>query len=771
MNAILNSGRLNAFRLNAIARPLWMKRAAIVSITLNGSPLRVRAGSVSIRNMLNDAPDTATFTVMAVASSRPPTGGRVRIVAGVPLETSVLFAGRLQRVTETYVGRPATVAWQCDAIDDTAAADWIRPFGSWDNVSATTVAQALVSSFVPGFSAAGVAPGLAPITLALDGTTRLNDALQQICKLIGGYFYWLDGVLHLFVNPEAGLTPEPLDGAPGRLLLNDPALTYANDDAQIRTRNYGKGHSEVTLAAVPAGDTTIPIANAVMFTSSGGRALVGTQRAKYTGVVLGGAGALVGPGVTPSAALLVAPVGGSGVTPGAHTYACSWVTAAGETLPSPGAAVTVSNVSPTPAIASASPGTWQGGVAAGTTIRYRMYVTPDHGVFSFPSADVIITANGCRPTVSFYTTADMRGRYVQIHRRDNNQTTWCGVGNMFSGTPGLDVPFPVNQAIGVLQTWTDPTVYYTDGGGGFDGLPTNPGSMVSAQVSITGIAVGPATVTSRRLYRTVANGSALLRLATIADNTTTTYTDAAADGALGAAAPASDTSGLTMPAGQISVGATALPVSSTVWALPGGGWAVVGNGEQVIRYTGISGNQLTGIGDPATGLGAITAPINFNSTITCAPMLIGVTWNPPPNDYPRAVPVGTDVAIWVQRDDVAAQQLLAQRYPTGIVENVIVDGRRAEPSLTALCDADLAMYSRSIQTLTYGTLDAKSRAGRPVTVSLSPLLLAVTLTIQDVTIDNIGAGPIRFHVTASSLVITLESLLRNMVDGLAVEGS
>ena len=48
------------------------------------------------------------------------------------------------------------------------------------------------------------------------------------------------------------------------------------------------------------------------------------------------------------------------------------------------------------------------------------------------------------------------------------------------------------------------------------------------------VPLGPTDVTSRKLYRTIANGSVLYLVATIADNTTIFYTDNIADGALGA---------------------------------------------------------------------------------------------------------------------------------------------------------------------------------------------------------------------------------------------
>lgn len=52
------------------------------------------------------------------------------------------------------------------------------------------------------------------------------------------------------------------------------------------------------------------------------------------------------------------------------------------------------------------------------------------------------------------------------------------------------------------------------------------------QITVT-IPIGDGTVTARKIYRTIANGSTAKYLYTISDNTTTTYTDNIADGSLG----------------------------------------------------------------------------------------------------------------------------------------------------------------------------------------------------------------------------------------------
>jgi hypothetical protein len=61
----------------------------------------------------------------------------------------------------------------------------------------------------------------------------------------------------------------------------------------------------------------------------------------------------------------------------------------------------------------------------------------------------------------------------------------------------------------------------------------------SENVALTNIATAAASfgVESRRLYRTVTSGATFLRLATLSDNTTTSYDDAIADSSLGVEAP------------------------------------------------------------------------------------------------------------------------------------------------------------------------------------------------------------------------------------------
>jgi uncharacterized phiE125 gp8 family phage protein len=66
-------------------------------------------------------------------------------------------------------------------------------------------------------------------------------------------------------------------------------------------------------------------------------------------------------------------------------------------------------------------------------------------------------------------------------------------------------------------------------------------SAINGKVQLTAIPLGSSLVTSRKIFRTIAGGSQYLLLATLADNTTTTYLDNIADASLGAEASSINT--------------------------------------------------------------------------------------------------------------------------------------------------------------------------------------------------------------------------------------
>jgi hypothetical protein len=861
--AILGTARLNNFRLAYLPAALIPPRETRVGIWLNGEYVthRVRRKGFSIRDVLNDAPNTCSLTLEGEPAPEPAMRLKITLNSNTP---RLLFEGSLQTVDTTYQGRPQFVAYPCRAIDDTPRANRRLPFRAWMNVSATTVAQELVAAFAPGFTATHVQAGLPTVTVAFDGTEGLNGALRQIAKLIGGYFYWEAADLHLFLE-ELTDAPEPVDGT-GRLLMHDPPIVADADDSQLRTRVYGKGHGEALLCDVLASETILPVKDVTLFNPGGGRAIVGVTpdgstiiQVAYTGVHVGGLGALVGTGALPSGAPTLTLAGGVGLAAGVYKYAYTFVTPSGESLPGPLGTVTISGATPPPAsgptvgvpaaggavdvgihdyqvtyvtalgettvgpasagvvvsaIASPTPApTLANDVSAGVSsiwstgdsiVMTYTYVTAAGETVSAGNSNAVtaVTYSGGATArgmlLNVVASTDPRVTFIKVYIRINGSFAFS---NQYSNATGNKIinagvasGAPPAVATGVYQqipltaipvgdaTVTGRKLYrrfngggtyklaatlanntattYTDAlaNSGLGAVPPAVNTAVSAQVALSGIAVGGGATTSRKIYRTVANGAQLKLQQTIANNSATTgVTDATADGSLGANAPTSDTSLLLQPAGQVNAGSTTIPVATAAPFPPVGGWVEL-DGNQLVRYAAVSGNSLLGI--PAAGPGAIVSTVVYNTVATARPALVGVT------GLTEVMLKGSLVHLFVQRDDVTAQSVLGARdLSDGIIEHLLVDRRRGEASLVALCDADLALFSRSIITVRYATRDVKTKSGKPVVVTLTSPSIHETLTIQDVTITEIDVSPgvpPRYTVSATSVRYSLEDTLRRV---------
>ncbi len=106
-------------------------------------------------------------------------------------------------------------------------------------------------------------------------------------------------------------------------------------------------------------------------------------------------------------------------------------------------------------------------------------------------------------------------------------------------------------------------VTFVTPGGETDGGPASAGVVTTAtagQVALSAIPLGSAAVTARRVYRTLANGSSYRLLTTLADNTSTTYTDNTADVSLGTTLP---TANSTVRTPQTA--AFAVPAITFMW--------------------------------------------------------------------------------------------------------------------------------------------------------------------------------------------------------------
>lgn len=861
-----------------------------VHVGFGGTPGAGHVGtiitSLSITDTLNEAANTAQFRINGMV---PAAGAEIKITLGSKNATGALFAGFALHVQQGYAAdKPANINADVSAVDYTWLLGFTKVTKAYRNQSASAIAADLVATYAAanGFTTHNVAAGLPTLTEITYTNEELDQALTRLAQRIGGYWYVdYQKDVHVFLNETLNGAPEVL--TPAHKSLADVRKTA--DRTQVLTRVYVEGRGSNILGAVAAGDTMIPIEAVDMFEAAADVfAKVsphGSEGAaewvSYTGVIPGGAGSLVGPGVGPPGAPTVGRAAGAGLSVGRYQYAYTDVTPSGETLPSPIAAIDVgSPVAPPPTAPGATPQPATSGVDLGTHIYSYTYVTGAGGETT-PAlqATTVNTQAPLTPTggidhvaahsggslvagayayrVTYIGTAPGSGQSTAapyggaITLAGPNQSNQLFIG----GTPQTVVPAGVTRVIvygsninatsgpffglgdaskNADGTWTFIDQFLRNPGGlGGAPLPTTNAALAwLAQVhvttpaspdpvvtgakiyrtrldgtwhlvaSVTGpqgaiayddvipdaslgaapptvdssaggyravalsnIAPGPGATTDRKLYRTAVNGTQLRLLAAFGNNTVSTVTDINPDTALGVNAPTSDTSGLQQIAGQVPAGSAAIVVANLGPFESGGGWAVIGNGEQVIRYAGKTGNTLSGI--PAVGIGAIVAAIAYNSTITAAPMLTGI---PASGAYAIVEDLnpGDEINLVVKREDAARQTALAAMIKTGPGwrEEWIQDRRLSIAEARARGDATLALRPLEDVTITYTCRDLRTASGKSITVNLpAPTNLSGTFKIQSVTISNFRPYPTQyptFSVTASSSMFSFEDWLRQM---------
>jgi hypothetical protein len=147
-----------------------------------------------------------------------------------------------------------------------------------------------------------------------------------------------------------------------------------------------------------------------------------------------------------------------------------------------------------------------------------------------------------------------------------------GYADFYNPTIGAAAASPTTGGSMALGVYTYRLTFVLDGVETALSFGFLTGTLTGAQnaVSFTALPVysGPKTCTARKVYRTTVGGENLMFLAgTIADNTTTTFTDTLADGSLGAA-PSSASGSIMLgyganayKAGQMVVGSSDAPIS------------------------------------------------------------------------------------------------------------------------------------------------------------------------------------------------------------------
>ena len=521
--------------------------------------------------------------------------------------------------------------------------------------------------------------------------------------------------------PTIALTAGPVQSGTGGVEQGafDYVVTYFN----------GNGTGETTPGPVSNSVTTTPVTSKIPLTNIPGGAGTGTAPPGWvsTGVYRrkNGTGAflrLYSGGVsfytdqTPTQGLMaIEPpttntTGGGQLEPGTYDYVYTFVTAAGESTPSPISAAVVVD-------------------AIHTTV-------PLSGILVGPSG--VIARN--------------------IYRRKN------GTGAFLCVTkPGDNTATPPTPPPPSLGNNSDTTMDDKIPSSALQGAAPTVDTTLAARFTLSTLSVGPATVTQRRIYRSAAGQTVLQLLATLADNLTTTYLDVLPDSSLGVVAPTSDTSQLQLPSGTVLAGSTSLLLFGLSPAFQaGGGWAIVGNGEIAIRYSGVTANSLTGI--PATGVGSISTTLSFGSLATAAPALLGIPASGP-GSIRYALHAGDNINLLMTCDDLNAQAALAAMIGgSGITEGYIQDGRIGYTEALARGAAMLDERAHLIIEVHYTCRDPLTRSGATIHCALpAPTNLGGDYKIQDVTIANFSPKPGQpptYTVQASSERYSLDDLLR-----------
>lgn len=748
--------------------------SGLVFVNIGGAFPCVLYDSLTITDELDETPNRATFTVK---DTMPAQGSAVRITRGSKNTVAPLFAGHVLSSTQEHRAQfPDLLLGHVNAVDYTWQLGFQKVTAKYQNTSATTIAKNLIDTYavVNGFTNTNVVQNLPAVDEITFTNEDLPDALTRLARRIGAYWF-VDYAkdLHFFFedtgNPPADLTPTH------RSLS---ALSFERDRTQALSRVYVEGRGSRLLATVNAGDSRLPLEAVDMFTVSSDVFLKasyqgadgGAKHLDFSGIVTGGGGSIVGPGIGPTTGPTLSVSAGAGVTAGQHWYGVTYTTASGESLPGPTPAITTGvlpdpTVKPGPLTQTPTADVNGSTIPIGRTCRFSYTYSTQVSAAGLPTSpqtlpslpsDPITTISNKDPlnpgmsapiSIPVPYSTDARVKWILIWA---NEPTVTGAGYyLFINA------IPNNPAGG--------TTYQSSRGSSIAAVYPAPTSNATAAnvVNLSNIPIGAAAVTGRKLYRTSAGGGPLKLLTTLANNTATTYTDTTADASLGANAPSTDTSGLKQPEGQVLPGATSIPVAGTSAFESGGGWAIIGNGDQVIRYASVTASTLAGI--PASGEGSITATVIYNSTVTAAPMLTGIPASGA-RSITRALVSGDEIYLVVQCDNAAAQSILAAMGGNGIREEWIQDRRLSIQEARARGLATLQLRPADELRCSYVCRDPRTASGKTITINLpAPFSLNTSLKIQSVTISKFRSHPSQmptYAAQASSQRHSFDDLLR-----------
>jgi len=767
-----------------------------------------RNPGVSINDVLNNTPNTCTFTLNRDAA--PPQVGEQVSVTDPYDGDRLLFAGNVQTVEQDYDSLPTNLVWKISCVDFTGLLNRRFPFGAYTQVSASDIVRDLVSNYAPGFTTVHVQTTLAKVTAVFDGSKDFVTCLNDLASAIGGGHWYVDyGMdVHFFHTPPnivvppqvqspavsadhitlgtAGGIPTTDSYRPGYYFLRHTFIYNTGAESALGAISdvvYLDGRTILALSTIPLG------ADPGSGVTCTGRRVYYCRFSPRTLAVLDG---------SPTNDPIETIHGFAEIGDNTTTSFTAWMGTQGAEI-----GADVASVVPLPTT-GATPGQPAG-------------ANHPAGPATAPVAGLIVVSGD----TSLCNGGNFQFKYANLYRDGS-------VSAPSPASPTVSQPLIVCQGVaGFNLSGVEPG----DSVNGYDvvarfvyicqGANNNPGATIttggSNSIPTCGQVFGVSFADPDWAISHLVTGIII-----VPDNTATELLEFSLSD-YGTEPPVVVYPGLLVGAGNVPYNNSAVVALSSdpipVWPNPDG--PSLENSDppaeindlntDVMQYPMFTSsvdmsqirNRVTVIGAGSTlmadaSIGALAIQVadisNFSpsggkiklfdpgTNTTQIVLYLGLSGAPGAayvnlaSSLTFAFPQGTTVYNWFQADDLASQKLMGQietdvhgNATDGIHEYVIVDSSlKAVFQLYMRAYAELELFAMPITTITYSTRDPKSRSGQMVTVNLNNPPCKGSFLIQQVKIDQVRdqsnlLRP-RYNVTASSVKYLLSDLLLSILD-------
>ncbi|MDP2319560.1 MAG: hypothetical protein Q8O42_09520 [Acidobacteriota bacterium] len=273
--AVTLAATANTITLSVGSADLAIDESAIV-VTIAGTQRStlIDMATMVVRDVLNDAPNTCTFTCYGFT---PSAGQAISVALGSA--ANLVFAGNVLRVEQFYDGIRDNIGYHVTCQDYTWLLNRRLVTYRWTSTSASTIAAQIMSLFTSGFTTSNIAVGLATVTEFEVVLATPAQALSQLAAAIGAHWYIdYEKNLHFFLTELTDLPAAISDAT-----RSGDQLKHTTDMAQVRTRVIGRGAGGSVTADLAAGATSVPLSDASAFAPGGGSVILGANIDTYGG--------------------------------------------------------------------------------------------------------------------------------------------------------------------------------------------------------------------------------------------------------------------------------------------------------------------------------------------------------------------------------------------------------------------------------------------------------------------------------------------------------